>query len=179
MSVAKDCQRYAVRCLQDARAEKVDVSAVASSGNLVMLAAMRRASLWVSSLASGGFLPTSRLIVLSITGHLVICRTIERESNEGSVPTTRTAEGMFFAARCRSGAPALGYPVARVQRPRSLGRRDASVRTGSPRLQQPRRQPPQSNLQKSRILRRIRNIGFSLGTLVQGLGLDDLCSFRG
>jgi hypothetical protein len=56
-------------------AEKVDVSAVASSGNLVMLAAMRRASLWVSSLASGGFLPTSRLIVLSITGHLVICRT--------------------------------------------------------------------------------------------------------
>ena len=27
-------------------------------------------------------------------------------------------------------------------------------------------------LQKSRILRRIRNIGFSLGTLVQGLGLD-------
>ena len=48
---------------------------VASSGNLVMLAAMRRASLWVSSLASGGFLPTSRLIVLSITGHLVICRT--------------------------------------------------------------------------------------------------------
>ena len=46
---------------------------------------------------------------------------------------------MFFAARCRSGALALGYPVARVQR-RSLGRRDASVRTGSPRLQQPRRQ---------------------------------------
>ena len=43
-------------------AEKVDVSAVASSGNLVMLAAMRRASLWVSSLASGGFLPTSRFI---------------------------------------------------------------------------------------------------------------------
>ena len=35
------------------------------------------------------------------------------------------------------------------------------------------------NLQKSRILRRIRNIDFSLGTLVQGLGLDDLCSFRG
>jgi hypothetical protein len=101
-------------------AEKVDVSAVASSGNLVMLAAMRRASLWVSSLASGGFLPTSRLIVLSITGHLVICRTIERESNAGSVPITRTAEGMFFAARCRSGAPALGY-TARVQR-RPVGR---------------------------------------------------------
>jgi hypothetical protein len=25
----------------------------------------------------------------------------------------------------------------------------------------------------------IRNIGFSPGTFVQGLGLDDLCSFRG
>jgi hypothetical protein len=54
-----------------------------------MLAAMRRASLCVSSMASGGFLPRSRLIVLSITGHLVICRTddksssIERESNAG------------------------------------------------------------------------------------------------
>jgi hypothetical protein len=150
-----------------------------------MLAATRRASSRVSSLAIGGFLPTSRLIVLSITGTFVICRTdytsssIERESNAGSVPITRTAEGMFFAARCRSGAPALGYPVARVQRPRSLGRRDASVRTGSPRLQQPRRQPPQSNLQKSRILRGIRNIGFSPGTLAQRLGLDDLCSFRG
>ena len=102
---------------------------------------------------------------------------IERESNAGSVPITRTAEGMFFAARCRSGAPALGYPVARVQG-RCFGRRDASVRTGS-RLQQPRRQTLQRHLQKSRILRRIRNIGFSLGTLVQGLGLDDLRSFRG
>jgi len=36
-----------------------------------------------------------------------------------------------------------------------------------------------NTFKKSRIIRRICNIGLPLGTLVQRLGLDDLCSFRG
>ena len=121
-------------------------------------------------MASGGFLPTSRLIVLSITDHLVICRTddksssIERESNAGSyyengrghvlrctLPERRSCSWL----PCCQGTATLLWPT-RCQRPNRI----QATTTSSPNTSK--------TPQKSRILRRIRNIGFSLGTLVQG-----------
>jgi hypothetical protein len=66
---------------------------------------------------------------------------------------------------CCRDAATLPCQVNRCRRPDRI------------RAQISRRQSAQSGIQGSRILRRIRNIGLSLGTLAQGLDLDHLCSF--
>jgi hypothetical protein len=69
-------------------------------------------------------------------------------------------------------------PSCQDAAPHPPERSGAGFWSGS-RLQQARRQLPQRRVQESCILRCIRNIAVSLGTLDQGLDLDDLCSFPG
>jgi hypothetical protein len=94
--------------------------------------------------------------------------------NYARVPITRPSEGTFVAGRRRGGVPANCCPVA-TQRRRRATRGAADVRTG-PGLQRCRRETPKGHLEESRIFGCVRNIGFSLGKLVERLVLDDVCS---